>query len=142
MWYIWLIFAGIFVIIEYFTVGFLIFWLSIGSIFAMITSLFTDNLVIQTTVFVISSTLLIFVTKPFVNKFTKNQKSPSTNVYSLIGKIGLVTKEIDSIKSLGQIKINGEIWSAVDINNGNISEGTKVKIVKIKGVKAIVTPIK
>lgn len=142
MWYIWLIFAGIFVIIEAFTVGFLIFWLSIGSIFAMITSFFTDNLVIQTAVFVISSTLLIFVTKPFVNKFTKNKNTSPTNVYSLIGKIGLVTKEIDSIKSLGQIKVNGEIWSAVDINNGNISEGTEVKIVKIKGVKVIVTPVK
>ena len=66
MWYIWLILAGVFLIIEIMTVGFLIFWLSIGSLFAMITSLFTDNIVIQTTVFVISSTILIFVTKPFV----------------------------------------------------------------------------
>ena len=64
MWYIWLILAGVFLIIEIMTVGFLIFWLSIGSLFAMITSLFTDNIVIQTTVFVISSTILIFVTKP------------------------------------------------------------------------------
>lgn len=66
MWYIWLILAGVFLIIEIMTVGFLIFWLSIGALFAMITSLFTDNIVIQTTVFVISSTILIFVTKPFV----------------------------------------------------------------------------
>ena len=62
-------------IAEIITVGFLIFWLSIGSLFAMITSLFTDNLVIQTAVFVISSTILIFVTKPFVKKFATNKKS-------------------------------------------------------------------
>ena len=44
------------------TVGFLILWLGIGSILAMIVSLFTDNLIIQTAVFVISSGLLIFLT--------------------------------------------------------------------------------
>ena len=78
MWYIWLIMAGIFLIAEIITVGFLIFWLSIGSLFAMITSLFTDNLVIQTAVFVISSTILIFVTKPFVKKFATNKNPIKT----------------------------------------------------------------
>ena len=92
MWYIWLILAGVFLIIEIMTVGFLIFWLSIGSLFAMITSLFTDNIVIQTTVFVISSTILIFVTKPFVKKFGQVQNPISTNFYSIIGKIGMKKK--------------------------------------------------
>lgn len=86
MWYIWLIMAGIFLIIEIFTVGFLIFWLSIGSLFAMIVSFFTTNLLIQTAVFVVSSTLLIFATKPFVKRFASNNHAIATNVYSLIGK--------------------------------------------------------
>ena len=120
MWYIWLILAGVFLIIEIMTVGFLIFWLSIGSLFAMITSLFTDNIVIQTTVFVISSTILIFVTKPFVKKFGQVQNPISTNFYS----------------------INGEIWSATcEDSSSVIPMGTKVKVLEIKGVKAIVAPI-
>ena len=61
MWYVWLILAGIFVIAEIATVGFLIFWLSLGSLCAMVTSFFTDNLIIQTAVFVITSALFICV---------------------------------------------------------------------------------
>ena len=100
MWQIWLILAGICFIIDIITVGFLIFWLAIGSLFAMIVSLFTDNLIIQTSVFVISSTLLIFTTKPFVKKFVDNKNTVQTNVYSIVGKTGIVTKEIKSINSI------------------------------------------
>lgn len=142
MWYIWLILAGIFLIIEIMTVGFLIFWLSIGSLLAMLTSFITDNIVIQTAVFVISSTILIFTTKPFVKKFAQNKNPIKTNVYSIIGKVGLVTKEINSIKATGQIKINGEVWSAIGQNNSIIPEGVEVEVLEIKGVKAIVTPVK
>ena len=74
MWIFWLIAAGIFFVIEIATVGFLIFWLGIGALLAMITSFFTDNLIIQTTVFVVSSSLLIPLTKPLVDKLTKNKK--------------------------------------------------------------------
>lgn len=141
MWHIWLILSGIFLIIEIITVGFLIFWLSIGALFAMITSFFTDSILIQTSVFVISSTILIFATKPFVKKFAKNKSSIKTNAYSIIGKTGLVIKEIDSVQATGQIKVEGEIWSAVCKDNTIIPKDSIVKVQEIKGVKAIVTPI-
>ena len=141
MWQIWLIIAGICLIIEIMTVGFLIFWFAIGALLAMVVSLFTDNLVIQTSVFVIGSTILIFATKPFVKKFINHKNTIQTNVYSTIGKTGIVIKDIDSIHSLGQIKVDGEVWSAVGIDDMNIPQGTEVEIKEIKGVKAIVSPV-
>ena len=74
MWQFWLIAAGVFFVSEMLTVGFLIFWLGVGSLLAMIVSLFTDNLIIQTAVFVVSSVLLIFLTKPFVEKFVTKKR--------------------------------------------------------------------
>ena len=71
MWQIWLIIAGVCLIGEIMTTGFLVFWLSIGALLSMIVSFFTDNVIIQTAVFVISSAILIFATKPFVKKFAK-----------------------------------------------------------------------
>ena len=59
MWQTWLIIAGVCLIIEIMTVGFLIFWLAIGALIAMIVSFFIDNIIIQTTVFVISSAILV-----------------------------------------------------------------------------------
>lgn len=140
MWKIWLIISGIFFVGEIFTAGFLIFWFGIGALLAMIISFFTSNIIIQTTAFIISSTILLFVTKPFVKKFV-NVQSVKTNVFSIIGKKALVIKEINNIKSSGQIKFNGEVWSAETDNDEIIPEGSKVEVVHIKGVKAIVKAI-
>ena len=64
MWQIWLIASGIFFVIEIFTVGFLIFWLGVAALIAMLISFITDSVIFQTAVFVISSGLLIFATRP------------------------------------------------------------------------------
>lgn len=141
MWQIWLIVAGVFFVAEIFTTGFLVFWFGLGSIFAMITSFFTQDLIIQTTVFLISSVIFIFATRPFANKFLKTA-SVNTNAFSIIGKHGIVTKEINSIKGTGQVKINSETWSAEDINGNSIPEGSEIVVVKITGVKTIVSLIK
>ena len=140
MWQIWLIIAGLFFIGEIITVGFLVFWFGVGAIIAMIVSLFTSNVIIQTATFIISSTTLLFVTKPFVKKFV-DVKPIKTNAFSIIGKKALVIKEINS-HSIGQIKLNGEVWSAENENDETISEGSEVEIIKINGVKAIVKPVK
>lgn len=142
MWQIWLIISGICIIAEIMTLGFLIFWLAIGALFAMVTSFFTDNLIIQTSVFVISSVILIFATKPFVKKMTKGKTNVKTNVYSIIGDVGIVTKSIDSINSTGQVKINGELWSAIGENDMNIEKDTEVKVIEVRGVKLVVAPVK
>ncbi len=141
MWYIWLILAGIFVIGEVLTSGFLIFWFSLGSLITMVVSFFVPDITIQTAIFLISSVILILATKPLVKKFA-NTETIKTNAQSIIGKKGLVTKDINSIKATGQVKIEGELWSAIGINDMEIKKGTEVEVVELKGVKVIVTPIK
>lgn len=140
MWVFWLIASGIFFIIEIATVGFLIFWLAIGALFAMITSFFTSNIIIQTAVFVIISAILIPLTKPFVDRFTKKDSVP-TNSYSLINKKGIVIKDINPTLGTGLVKVNGETWSAKTENEVSISKDTEVEILAIDGVKLIVKPI-
>lgn len=141
MWKLWLIFSGLCFIIEMFTVGFLVFWFGIGALIAMITSFFIDNVIIQSTVFLISSVILLFATRPFVNKFAKTENSDKTNAFSIEGKKGKVIKDIDPIEGNGQIKVGGEIWSAKSFDNTCISQDTEIIVEKIDGVKAIVKPI-
>ena len=138
MWQFWIILAGIFFVIEMATVGFLVFWFGIGSLIAMIVSLFTSNLAIQTTVFIFSSTILLFFTRPFVNKFSKKEDEVQTNAYSIIGKRGLVVKDIDPIRGKGQIQIGTEVWSAKSFDDRKIEKGIEVEILEIDGVKAVV----
>ena len=141
MWQIWLIAAGVFLVLEIFTLGFLVFWLSIGCLLAMLVSFVTDSIIVQTTVFVLSSGLLIFSTKPLVKKFTEKDTT-KTNVYSLSGKKAIVIEDIDWTTGSGQIKFEGQVWSAKTSEQVNITKGTEVEIEKIEGVKAFVKPIK
>ena len=138
MWQFWIILSGIFFIIEMATVGFLIFWFGIGALIAMIVSLFTSNIAIQTAVFIFSSTLLLFFTRPFVNKFTNKNAMIKTNAYSIIGKKGIVIKDIIPTEGKGQVKIGTEIWSAKSEDDTKIEKGLEVEVLKIDGVKAVV----
>lgn len=140
MWQIWLIASGVFFVIEIFTIGFLVFWLAIGALLAMLVSFITDNIIIQTAVFVVSSGLLILATKPLVKKFVQNDTT-KTNVYSLVGKKAIVIEDINWGSGSGQIKFEGQVWSAKTEDNQNISKGTEVEIEKIEGVKAFVKPL-
>ena len=112
MWQVWLILAGIFLIIEIINFGFLIFWFSIGALVAMVSSFFTGNIIVQTTIFLVVSTLLLFLTKPFVDKMLPKDKIIKTNAYSIEGKIGKVISDIEPIEGKGQVKVSGEVWSA------------------------------
>ena len=140
MWQFWLIASGIFFIAEIITTGFLVFWLGIAGLITMCVSFFTDNIIIQTAVFVIFSAVLILATKPFVKKFVHNNNGTKTNVFSIVGKNAIVTKDINSINGTGLIKVDGETWSAEGKDGSNIEKGTEVEILKIDGVKAIVSP--
>lgn len=137
MWQFWLIAAGILFIIEIMTVGFLVFWFAIGALITMIFSIFISNIFAQTVVFIISSCILLFATKPLVNKITKNV---STNVYRIIDKQGIVVEDIDSEFEKGKVKINGELWTAT--SDTSIPKGTTVVVKKVDGVKLYVEKVK
>lgn len=142
MWQIWLIIAGLCFIIEMATVGFFVFWFGIGALISMVVSIFfPENIILQAAVFVISSVILLLLTKPLVNKFTKKDKKIETNAYSIIGKKGIVVQDINPTFGVGQIKIAGEVWSAKTSNETIIEKGTEIKVIQIDGVKAVVEPI-
>ena len=142
MWQIWLVISLFFFILEIATSGFLVFWFGIGGLVATILSIFVENVIIQTVVFLIVSTILIIYTKPLVNKFSKPEQIVKTNVYSVEGKIGKVTKDIEPVEGRGQVIIDGETWSAKSFDDSFIPKGTEIKVESLNGVKVIVKPFK
>ena len=140
MWRFWLILSGILLVIEIVNVGFLVFWFSLGALIAMICSFFIDNVIVQAVVFLISSTLLLFLTKPFVKKFTSND-NPNPNSAVPDQKTGKVIVDIDPATGKGQVLIGTEKWSAKSADETFISKDTEVKVEKVDGVKVVVRPI-
>ncbi len=136
LWMIWIIIGIACVIIEIFTPGF--FFMSIG-MSAILTGLFAlvvSNVFIQAIVFIIISFLIFINMKKLSKKIFKTTDKP-TNVYALIGKKGMVTKDITKT-TRGYVKINGEIWSAISVNEDDIEKDSIVVVRKVEGNKVIV----
>jgi membrane protein implicated in regulation of membrane protease activity len=81
---------------------------------------------------------LIFTRPLAVKKFKMGKEK--TNVDSLVGKHALVVKNIGEFEK-GEVKISGQIWSAISENNSEIAEGTKCEVLRIEGVRLIVRPL-
>ena len=139
IWTGWLIIAGICAILEIATDGFLMIWLAIGALGAMCVSFFFDSIVIQFATFVVVSTILILCTRKLAKKM--EPQSVASNVYTIIGKKATVSTAIDNVKSQGQVKVDGDMWSAKSETDEIIPEGSTVEILRIEGVKTIVKKI-
>lgn len=140
MWPIWLIISGVFFVAEIFTTGFLIFWLGVGALAAMVLSIFCSNIFVQTLVFIIVSAILMIFTRPLVNKMISIKETMPTNVYGILQKEGIVVENINNMDYSGKVKVNGELWSA--ISSTPLEKGTKIKVIEVDGVKLKVEPLK
>jgi len=132
---IWLVLIILFVIAETLTFNFITIWGAIGALSAFITAYFTDNITIQIVVFFLITSIALILSRTFVKKVIKFEKE-ATNLDSVIGKIATVLKEVDS--DSGRVKVMGKDWAARSVDGNKIEEGSKVKVLEIKGVKLIV----
>ena len=107
----WLILCGVCLIIEMFTVSFLMFFPGVGAFLAFISALLGANVTVQSIIFVVSSALMIAFIRPLVTKLFKT-KDIAMNSNALIGKSGVVLKDIKGDEKVGQVKVQDEIWSA------------------------------
>ena len=134
---IWLLLCALCLIIEILTVGFLLFFPGVGAFLAFITSLFCDIVAVQIGVFIVSSTLMIIFLRPIFAKLFKTKDLP-TNSDGLIGKTGTVLKEIIGPECMGQIKVQGEVWSAICKDKTTFKVNDTVIVDSIDGVKLVV----
>lgn len=136
-WILWFFIAIVFAVIEILNVSFFMIWFGVGSLFSMVISLFTTNLIIQFLTFFIVSIILLFMTRKLTSKFSKGEVT-HTNINAVIGKIGIVTKDIIQFDKPGLVKVSGEIWSAIAVDRNPILKNETIKVIKVEGVKLIV----
>lgn len=134
---IWLLLIIAFLVAEALTVGLVSIWFAGGALAALLLAFFDVNPMIQLFVFFAASIcLLIFTRKIFVEKLHTGKEA--TNVDALIDEVGVVISTIKPME-VGQVKVNGQVWSAIaESQDVTLEEGTHVVIKAIEGVKLIV----
>ena len=137
---LWLILMVVLLITEASTVTLVSLWFAGGALSALLMSLLGAAVWIQIVAFLAVSAVLLTALRPIAKKhFTP--KLTATNVDSVIGSTGLVTAAIDNVSAAGQVKLGAMVWTARATDGAPIPEGTLVKVDKIEGVKAFVSPV-
>lgn len=139
--FVWVAIAIILAISEGATAQLVSIWFVLGAVAAAVTSMFVSDILIQIIVFVAVSGITLAATRPFVKKIIRFKKV-STNSDKNIGKTAVVTIDIDNEQSKGQVKINGETWTARTTDNSKPKAGDTVMVESIEGVKLMVTPVR
>lgn len=133
----WTILAIVFVVAEGLTMGLTTIWFAFGALAAIIVASLKLNLVTQIVVFIGVSVITLVYTRPIAMKVLKIGAT-KTNAASLVGKKGIVQKEIRPYAT-GQVKVNGQIWTAKSADEEvEILVGEEVKVENIVGVKLMV----
>lgn len=136
---VWLVILVVSLIVEAATVGLVSIWFSVGALGAFVTNHFGGELWLQILVFVTISTVALLALRPLSKKLLQ-PKIEKTNVDAVVGQVGLVTENVDNLAGKGQVKIGGMFWSARSESGEPIAEDTKIKVIRIEGVKAFVAP--
>ena len=135
--YIWLIVIIVMSVIEALTAQLVSIWFVIGAVVALIVSIITPSITIQTATFIVVTIITLLATRPFVKKIL-NFKKEDTNIGRYIGKTGVVISKIDNSLGKGQVNVSGNVWTARSQDDTIIEEGLDVVVMSIEGVKLIV----
>ena len=135
---VWLIFVGVFCLVEAATAGLTTIWFAAGALAALLVSLAGGGLWLQIFVFLAVSVALLVLTRPLAVRYLNN-RAVRTNADSLIGKKCLVLEEINNLMETGQVKVNGMTWTARAADETQIIPADAEAVIeKIEGVKLIV----
>jgi len=134
--WVWVALVVVFAVIEAFTLGLTTIWFAISAFVMVFLSFLKIPLPVQIIIFLLISGVLLYFTRPLAVKKFKTGRV-KTNVESLAGMHALVTKQISEFDR-GEVKLNGQFWTARSEDGSTIKEGTKCEVVRIEGVQAIV----
>lgn len=137
---VWLILLVLFAVAEASTVGLVSIWFALGSLVALLLSLFIENIWVEIWVALIVSILSLLMLRPLSQKYFSPKQHKPTNLDLLIGADAVVTQAIDNLQAVGQVKVKGQIWTARGEGDSRIPEGTVVTVLRIEGVKLYVQP--
>ncbi|WP_423055429.1 NfeD family protein [Acetobacterium carbinolicum] len=135
----WLVLFIVFLLVELVTAGALVsIWFCVGSLVAMAVAYLGAPFWVQMTLFLLISVGLLLGTKPFLKKHM-DSKTITTNADRILTKRGIVEEEINNLKGIGVVKVDGKSWTARNIDGEVIIPvGMEVEVVAIEGVKAMV----
>jgi membrane protein implicated in regulation of membrane protease activity len=140
-WQIWIVLSALLLVAEMFAPGFWLASIAVGCLAAGVAGLLPIGLLGQILVFAGGSLASLFGLRPvLVRRFLHSRGTEVlTNVEALVGKTGVVTRQIDPVTRVGRVVVDGEDWRGTLLEgSGVIEPGTRVIVVQVDGSTLVV----
>jgi membrane protein implicated in regulation of membrane protease activity len=139
-WVIWLIVAVVFAVAEAVNLSFYLFPFAIGAAGAAVVGLAGGGAAIEWVVFAALTAVSFTVVRPIARRHISMPPQLRTGTSALIGRTAIVTERIVNDDAMGQVRIDGEVWTARSYDEDKVLEpGTRVHVMEIRGATALVS---
>jgi len=135
----WAIIFIITLVIELETMNLTTIWFCVSSLVALISGVIFAGPLIQISIFVGMSVILILLTRPLTKKMM-NTEIIRTNADRVLGMVGIVTQKIIP-NEIGEVKVLNNLWRAINNEDLTFEVGEKVSIDAITGIKLVVSKV-
>jgi membrane protein implicated in regulation of membrane protease activity len=134
---VWLVIAIALAVAEVFTTTFVLAMFAAGALVAALVAALGVNIVGQTLIFAIVSTLALVVVRPVVRRHLHRGDHTEVGLAAIEGSVATVLEEVDA--EHGLVKIEGEMWRARPVDAQQvIPVGAQVRVVAVHGATALV----
>jgi membrane protein implicated in regulation of membrane protease activity len=138
-WIIWLIVAAVLGIAEVVTVTLALGLLAVAAVVAGVVGAAGLGFPAELGAFAVTAAAGLGVIRPIAMRHIKQPPPLRTGVAALVGRTGIVVQEVNGQD--GRVRIGGELWTSRAYDEITvIPVGTKVDVMQIEGVTALVYP--
>ena len=138
-WGLWFIAAGLLAVAEMLTLDLTLLMLASGALAAGVTALLLPGLIwAHVLVGVVVAVTTLFVVRPLLLKRYRNAPGYRSSMEKMVGNSGRVVRAVTAAG--GEVKVDGEIWTARSYDGATIEEGVEVEVFEVDGATAVVYP--
>jgi membrane protein implicated in regulation of membrane protease activity len=141
--WIWLVAAVVFALGEMSAAGsFFLLPFALGAVAAAVLAFLGVSVTVEWIAFLLVTAATFAAFRPLARKLDRDTPTDGVGAKRLIGEHATVLEDIPGRGDrLGLIRVHREEWRAESGTGHPIDKGTSVKVVEIKGTRAVVFPL-
>lgn len=138
-WVIWLLLAVVLTVGEVLTISFFLAPFAVGGFAAAATSALGGGSPAAVAVFAVVTALSLWLVRPIARRHLHQPSSIRTGTAALVGRTGVVVRQLDGPERVGLVRVDGEVWSAQSAGLADVPVGETVTVLEIRGATVVVT---
>lgn len=137
--WVWIGLAAVCVVAEIFVPTFFLFPFGVGAGAAAVVHYLGFNEAWQIVLFLGVSIPVLFASRSWASR-VKSEGSPKLVSDRLVDEFGSVLEDIPADHGSGLVRVNGEEWSAMSMDGSPIAASTRIRVLRVTGVRLVVEP--